>query len=107
MNATRLERVDLEVISAESIKPASPTPHHLRTVGLSLLDQYVVGLYTPVVLFLPNTDNTSVSNVVKVRSRRLKESLSMLLTQYYPFAGEVINNSHIECNDSGVYFVEA
>lgn len=31
----------------------------------------------------------------------------MLLTRYYPFAGEVINNSHIECNDSGVYFVEA
>ncbi|GJV07807.1 stemmadenine O-acetyltransferase [Tanacetum coccineum] len=35
------------------------------------------------------------------------ESLSGLLTGYYPFAGEINDNLHIECNDKGVYFIEA
>ncbi|GJV67034.1 stemmadenine O-acetyltransferase [Tanacetum coccineum] len=101
------KKVDLDLISTQYIKPASPTPYRLRTFNLSLMDQYMVGLYTPVILFIPNTDNASVINVVNVKSRRLKEALSSLLTRYYPFAGEIKNNLHIECNDTGVYFVEA
>ncbi|PWA85404.1 transferase, Chloramphenicol acetyltransferase-like domain protein [Artemisia annua] len=101
------EIVDLHVISRERIKPLFATPHHLRNFKLSAIDQYMVGLYTCSAIFLPNTDNTCVSNVVKFRSRRLKESLSELLTLYYPFAGEINDNLHIECNDKGVYFIEA
>lgn len=101
------EIVDLHVISRERIKPSFATPHHLRTFKVSAIDQYMVGLYTCLVIFLPNADNTCVSNVVKFRSRHLKKSLSELLTRYYPFAGEINDNLHIECNDKGVYFIEA
>lgn len=107
MNGCRDERVDLEIISREFIKPTSPTPYHLRTLSLSAIDQITMGYYTSLILFIPNADKTCVSEVVKVRSRCLKESLSKLLTQYYPFAGEITNNFHIDCNDKGVYFVEA
>ncbi|GJQ91495.1 putative vinorine synthase [Tanacetum coccineum] len=39
--------------------------------------------------------------------KNLKESLSQILTRFYPIAGEVKNNLHIECNDKGVNFIEA
>ncbi|KAJ0510226.1 putative vinorine synthase [Helianthus annuus] len=102
-----IKNVDLEIISRESIKPASPTPHHLRTFNLSIIDQYMFDVYTPLILFLPNTDNTSVTNVVTKRSKHLKEALSKILTQFYPLAGRVKENLHIECNDEGVYYSEA
>ncbi|CAH1412487.1 unnamed protein product [Lactuca virosa] len=101
------KRVDLEIISIGSIKPAYPTPNHLRTFNLSIIDQMFFDSNTPTILFLPNTDNTSVSDVIATRSGRLKESLSELLTQYYPFAGEIVDIFSIDCNDKGVYFVEA
>ncbi|PWA71359.1 transferase, Chloramphenicol acetyltransferase-like domain protein [Artemisia annua] len=96
------ETVDLRIISIERIKPSSATPHHLRTLKLSILDQYMVGFYPSSIIYFPNT---CVSNDVKVRC--LKESLSEILTRYYPFAGEINDNCHIECNDKGVYFIEA
>ena len=99
--------VDLEIISRESIKPASPTPHHLKIVGLSAIDQSMHDYYSDVTVFLPNTDKASVSNVIKIRSRRLKESLSELLTQYYPFAGEIVDNIILVFFYLGVFFVVA
>ncbi|KAI3504016.1 hypothetical protein L1887_32560 [Cichorium endivia] len=104
-NNTKL--VDLEIISTGNIKPAYPTPDHLRTFNLSIIDQLFFDSDTPTILFLPNTDNIRLSDVITIRSGRLKESLSELLTLYYPFAGEIMDNFHIECNDRGVYFVEA
>ncbi|GKG60048.1 vinorine synthase-like protein, partial [Tanacetum coccineum] len=37
----------------------------------------------------------------------LKESLSHILTQFYPIAGEVKDSLQSECNDKGVYYIEA
>ncbi|KAI3700463.1 hypothetical protein L2E82_45093 [Cichorium intybus] len=104
-NNTKL--VDLEIISSGNIKPAYPTPDHLRTFNLSIIDQLFFDSDTPTILFLPNTNNTCLSDVIRIRSGRVKESLSELLTLYYHFSGEIMDNFHIKCNDRGVYFVEA
>ncbi|KAI7756991.1 hypothetical protein M8C21_002978 [Ambrosia artemisiifolia] len=102
-----VKNVDLEIISRETIKPSSPTPHHLRAFKLSIIDQYMYDVYIPLILFLPNTDNASVKDVVTKRSKHLKETLSQILTRFYPLAGKVKDNLQIECNDDGIYYVEA
>ncbi|MFS7905068.1 putative vinorine synthase [Helianthus anomalus] len=102
-----VKKVDVEIISRETVKPSSPTPQHLRTFNFSIIDQFMLDMYTPLILFLPNTDNASVSDVVIKRSKHLKDSLSKILTRFYPFAGKVKNTLHIECNDDGVYYAEA
>ncbi|KAJ0610620.1 putative vinorine synthase [Helianthus annuus] len=102
-----VKKVDLEIISRETVKPSSPTPQHLRTFNFSIIDQFMLDMYTPLILFLPNTDKASVSDVVIKRSKLLKDSLSKILTRFYPFAGKVKNTLHIECNDEGIYYAEA
>jgi shikimate O-hydroxycinnamoyltransferase len=46
-------------------------------------------------------------DIVSQRSQLLKQSLSKTLTRFYPFAGKVKDNLSIDCNDEGVYYVEA
>nr|GEU72879.1 vinorine synthase-like [Tanacetum cinerariifolium] len=87
----------------ETIKPASQTPYDLRTFNLSIIDQWFHDCYPTLILFFPNKKVASVTDVIK----NLKESLSQILTRFYPIAGEVKNNLHIECNDKGVNFLEA
>ncbi|PWA63627.1 Chloramphenicol acetyltransferase-like domain-containing protein [Artemisia annua] len=95
--------VGLDIIGREIIKPASTTSHHLGTYNLSVIDQVFYDCYTPLVLFLPNNKMSSVTDVVN----HLKETLSQILTRFYPLAGEVKDNFHIECNDKGVNFMVA
>lgn len=101
------KKVDLEIMTRSIIKPASPTPRHLKTFKLSILDQIMVDVYTPLILFIPNSDKASVNDVITKRSKHLKETLSHILTQFYPIAGEVKDSLQIECNDKGVYYIEA
>ncbi|KAK2987330.1 hypothetical protein RJ640_023631 [Escallonia rubra] len=43
-----------------------------------------------------------------IKSNYLKQTLSETLTHYYPLAGKVKDGlSYIDCNDEGVYYVEA
>ncbi|PWA37448.1 transferase, Chloramphenicol acetyltransferase-like domain protein [Artemisia annua] len=64
-------------------------------------------VYTPLIFFFPNTNKASVKEVITKRSKHLKETLSQILTQFYPLTGEIKDNSYIDCNDKGAYFVEA
>ncbi|ESR56361.1 hypothetical protein CICLE_v10023671mg [Citrus x clementina] len=106
--------MQLRIISKEIIKPSSPTPHHLKTHKLSLLDQLAPDIYLPIVLFYDSSSrvddkiSTATINSTKNISRRLKKSLSKTLTHYYPFAGRVLlkDNYVIDCDDSGVPVVE-
>ncbi|KAK7350253.1 hypothetical protein VNO77_08612 [Canavalia gladiata] len=72
--------VKAEIVSKDTIKPSSPTPHHLRDFKISLLDQLAPpSFYVPVLLFYSAiTDFKTVSN-------KLKASLSDVLTIYYHF----------------------
>ncbi|XP_059656750.1 acyltransferase Pun1-like [Cornus florida] len=95
-----------EIIKKETIKPSSPTPTHLKTHNLSLLDQLSPHIYLPMLLFYPNEAYDSPCNINE-KSCKLKTSLSQTLTRYYPFAGRLANGASIECNDEGVDFYEA
>ncbi|CAH1440175.1 unnamed protein product [Lactuca virosa] len=95
--------------SEEHIKPSSPTPQNLRYFKLSMFDQIQISIYYPFTFFYPNNKNNNNKNVEEIiteRSNHLKQSLSETLTQFYPFAGKVASELHIDCNDEGVYFIE-
>ncbi|KAL0380055.1 UNVERIFIED_CONTAM: Stemmadenine O-acetyltransferase [Sesamum angustifolium] len=50
----------VQVISKELIKPSSSTPHHLRNLKLSLLDQLSPPVYVPVIFFYEADQNVTV-----------------------------------------------
>ncbi|KAB2619789.1 BAHD acyltransferase [Pyrus ussuriensis x Pyrus communis] len=91
--------IEISIIARENIKPSSPTPNHLKTFKLSVLDQMVPPIYIPILLFYPTSDHQRV--------QQLKKSLSETLTRFYPFAGTIKDNAFIECNDDGACFIEA
>ncbi|CAN1239665.1 Stemmadenine O-acetyltransferase [Linum grandiflorum] len=82
----------VETVSKETIKPASPTPDHLRIHKLTILDQTGPSVY----------QRHSIADSLKV-------SLSNTLSIYYPLAGRYNKDDSfsIECNDHGVDFVVA
>ncbi|WRX31497.1 hypothetical protein QQP08_023984 [Theobroma cacao] len=100
--------MEVEIMSKESIKPSCPTPHHLRTYKLSLLDQLMQSAHVPMILFYRpiNCDSNNMS-VVGERLERLKQSLSETSTSFYPFAGRIKDGLYIDCNNSGVQYFEA
>ncbi|KAA8542162.1 hypothetical protein F0562_023314 [Nyssa sinensis] len=89
----------VEVISREIVKPSSPTPHHLRNLKLSFLDQIAPPVYVPIILFY---DQPKFGHCFD-----LKQSLSETLTSFYPLAGRVKSSVTVDCNDAGVEYVEA
>ncbi|KAJ9176245.1 hypothetical protein P3X46_011580 [Hevea brasiliensis] len=88
----------VEIIHKETIKPSSPTPPDLKTVKLSLLDQFTPVSYIPLILFYP---------ACAERSQMLKTSLSETLTLWYPLAGRLKDNAYVECEDQGAEYLEA
>lgn len=96
--------MEVEIISKEKIKPSSPTPSHLKTFKLCLLDQLIPAPYAPIILFYdPITTITTTK-----RLDLLKASLSEALTEFYPLSGKLKeDNLSIECNDEGADFFEA
>ncbi|CAL5431057.1 unnamed protein product [Camellia sinensis] len=102
--------IKVEIIARETIKPSSPTPHHLRNYKLSFKDQGCTLQYIPVAFYYstPTTIGGGESEeMVGLKSQRLKVSLSETLTRFYPLAGRLRDNLSVDCNDDGVDFVEA
>ncbi|KAI5652466.1 hypothetical protein M9H77_29653 [Catharanthus roseus] len=88
-------QIEMIIVSAEIIKHSSPTPENLREYKFSFLDQ--------IVFFCLNPPFSSSSPVVD----HLKKSLSITLAKFYTFAGRIIGNSSLLCDDSGALFIEA
>ncbi|KAA8522080.1 hypothetical protein F0562_012606 [Nyssa sinensis] len=103
---TEMATMQPQIVSKETIKPSSPTPDHLRTHKLSLLDQLTPHIYLPMLLFYPSEGCDSPSQIAD-KSHRLKTSLSETLSRYYPFAGRLADRATIDCNDEGIEFYEA
>ncbi|CAI0382170.1 unnamed protein product [Linum tenue] len=98
-------KLEVKTISKQTIKPSSPTPPHLKTFHLSLLDQLLPPPYAPLILFYPNYQGGVVSSS---RLDALKSSLSETLTRFYPLAGTLSpDDLAIDCDDRGANFVEA
>ncbi|XP_019159451.1 PREDICTED: vinorine synthase-like isoform X2 [Ipomoea nil] len=91
----------VELLSKEMmmIKPSSPTPPHLKTLKLSFIDQTSPPFLAPFVFFFNHASADS--------SQLLKQSLSKVLTLFYPLAGRVRGNDFIDCSDDGALWVEA
>ncbi|KAL1533096.1 amino-acid N-acetyltransferase [Salvia divinorum] len=85
------------MISVERIKPSSPTPHHLRTYNISLLDQLMPCAYVTLVLYFFSDGDDNGNRV-----QHLKESLSQTLVTFYPFAGVIRDALSADCNDQGL-----
>ncbi|KAI3839870.1 hypothetical protein MKW98_010175 [Papaver atlanticum] len=81
----------VELILKENIKPSCPTPSHLKSFKLSLLDQLAPSFYVPL---LRNDNSKRESGEIHDRCRVVKNSLA-----------ETLSNS-IHCNDDGVDYFE-
>ncbi|KAH7838598.1 hypothetical protein Vadar_028781 [Vaccinium darrowii] len=105
--------MNIKFITKETVTPSSPTPPHLRTFNLSLLDQLSPSYYINLLLFYatnPNTagvgDSGEKSKKRTETSQRLKKSLSETLTRFYPLAGRMktLASIVVDCNDEGVHY---
>ncbi|WMV35658.1 hypothetical protein MTR67_029043 [Solanum verrucosum] len=92
----------LSIVSKKIIKPFTPTPSTQRWHKLSLLDQGVTRLYIPLVFFYTKNQVNAIPNGPKT----LSNSLSKILSYYYPWAGSLKDNATIECDDHGAEFLE-
>lgn len=90
-----------ETISKLVIKPSSPTPESLRHYNLSSVDQIMPSVYGSLAFFYPDPCK-EISTICE----ELQNSLAKTLSHYYPFAGKLIENDYIDCNDQGVEFVQ-
>ncbi|KAF5456553.1 hypothetical protein F2P56_026023 [Juglans regia] len=93
----------VQILSKKFIKPANPTPPHLRSLQISSIDQLSPPTHVPSVLYYP------ANGYENDKTRKLLEkSLSEILTLYYPLAGRYIKERQlIDCNDQGVEYLEA
>ncbi|KAL8154586.1 acyltransferase-like [Apium graveolens] len=109
MRGLILFRRQLHVISRSEtsiIKPSSPTPGNLKQYNLSLHDRMMPNSYIPAIFFFANI--TSSSDQKSTIANLLKNSLSEMLSKYYPCAGRLRScGSYVDCNDEGAQFVEA
>ncbi|KAI3853294.1 hypothetical protein MKW92_014527, partial [Papaver armeniacum] len=98
----------VEVISKETIKPATPTPNLLKNFNLSLLDELNPPIYFPIIFFYPAATSVAISTGSKLHDNLdlLKSCLSETLVQFYPMAGRIKDNIVVDCNDQGVDFIE-
>ncbi|CAL9025022.1 unnamed protein product [Prunus brigantina] len=95
----------VEITSRKIIKPSSPTPYHLKTLKLSLLDQrFPPTLYGTLLFFY--TNHWHCADFASKASKRLQESLSKTLVLFYPLAGRLKGPAFIESNDEGAHFLE-
>ncbi|KAH0731161.1 hypothetical protein KY289_002349 [Solanum tuberosum] len=87
------------------IKPSSLTPCTLKYHKLSLVDQSLSNMYIPASFFYPkkqsSTDDAINSHELSHITHLLQKSLSQTLISYYPYAGRLIDNATVDCNDMG------
>lgn len=97
----------LALISKKIIKPSSPTPLTHRIHRLSIFDQLNPCSYMALAMFYPKQYNRILPVEPTHISTILENSLSKALTSYYPLAGTIRDNLHVECNDVGAKFLKA
>ena len=95
-------KVEIEVTTKEITKPSSPIPTHLRYYQLSFMDQTQPPVYNSCIFFYSKSDGDIIA-----KSNKLKQSLSKVLTSYYPLAGRIEDKVSVDCNDEGAYYQEA
>lgn len=103
------KEIEIKISRVSTVAPAIPTARH--RMFLSNLDLcFVPYNNTHKLLFYKiSTPDAEISMIVEL----LKRSLSLVLVDFYPFAGRLeieegeSGRPEIECNDAGVRFIEA
>jgi hypothetical protein len=75
--STKTMKVDVQVISTDTIKPSSSTPDHLRHHTLSFIDQIAPPFFMPFLLFYPRDGVAHLTS--EERQGRIKQSLAEAL----------------------------
>ncbi|KAJ6690964.1 ACETYL-COA-BENZYLALCOHOL ACETYLTRANSFERASE-LIKE [Salix koriyanagi] len=83
------------IVSRKFITPSSSTPPHLRSCKISALDQLIPPVYGGLTCFYPADGNIQGAKHSE-RRKQLEESLSKILTLYYPAAGRYILNGELQ-----------
>lgn len=90
----------VQVQSRKLVKPCTPTPSHLRTYNISMIDELNPSVHHLRILYYPPSDHAR-----KPIIDALEESLARVLTLFYPLAGRYIKDKHlVDCNDEGAEF---
>ncbi|WMV55920.1 hypothetical protein MTR67_049306 [Solanum verrucosum] len=84
------------------IKLLSPTPLSLRQHNLSFMDCINLPQYSPIAFLYPKPENYNKNQISQI----LENSLSKVLSSYYPFAGRIKdNNTYVDCDDTGAEYL--
>ena len=71
----------VQIVTRKLIKPATPTPPHLKSYKISSIDPFAPPTYVPFILYYhANGDK----NEIDERSKCLEKLLSKILSLYYP-----------------------
>ncbi|KAL1336307.1 hypothetical protein AAHE18_10G053700 [Arachis hypogaea] len=96
--------MNLECISRKCIKPSSPTPPNLQIFNMSLLDQLSPNIHGNITFFYPHKTS---AREFSAKSQLLQDSLSQILTLFYPLAARLRDAATIHCNDQGAFFIQS
>ncbi|KAK4424721.1 Pelargonidin 3-O-(6-caffeoylglucoside) 5-O-(6-O-malonylglucoside) 4'''-malonyltransferase [Sesamum alatum] len=95
--------MNVNVVSRKLIKPCKPTPSHLHTYKISLIDELNPSMHVIRILFYPSDQVVNGKHITS-----LQESLSEVLPLFYPLAGRYNKEKHyVDCNDEGAEFLIA
>ncbi|KAI4313297.1 hypothetical protein L6164_026288 [Bauhinia variegata] len=99
----------VEITSRKGVRPSSAASSHPSEFKLSLLGQLCPSFYGLIIFFYEANiqHQADISSQISERSLLLQNSLSQVLTRFYPLAGRLSGDACIDCNDKGAYFIEA
>ncbi|KAK6123436.1 hypothetical protein DH2020_042818 [Rehmannia glutinosa] len=90
----------VNVVSRKLIKPCNPTPSHLKTYKISLIDELNPSMHVIRILYYPSDAVKKGKNICL-----LEESLAKVLPLFYPLAGRYNKEKHqVDCNDEGAEY---
>uniref|UniRef100_A0A7N0UFG2 Uncharacterized protein n=1 Tax=Kalanchoe fedtschenkoi TaxID=63787 RepID=A0A7N0UFG2_KALFE len=98
--------MEVQIVTEAWVRPSTPTPPHLQTFSISLIDQLVPNSqHVPAVFYYDHDEARHPSVAQKLQL--LKTSLSEILPRFYPLAGRIKTDLVIDCTDEGVRYREA
>ena len=91
------------------MKPNYQLPKKFGLLQASLLDHVNSSTLMPIILFFSFPKTITSNNIITTKEIliRLKESLPITLSLFYPLADRVGDADHVICNDEGVPYAEA
>ncbi|PIN25662.1 Acetyl-CoA-benzylalcohol acetyltransferase [Handroanthus impetiginosus] len=88
----------INIVSRKLIKPSKPTPSHLRTYKISVLDELNPSMHVIRILYYQ-------SSTIEGKIINLEDSLAKILPLFYPLAGRYNKEKHqVDCNDEGIEY---